>query len=769
MLMEFKSIFSKPKRGYKIATRLIWALGISIVIILPLYFYTVSIDAFGLYGGMPSIKALENPENDLSSELIASDGYSLGRYYRHNRSQVTYKELSPELVNTLLSSEDHRFNEHSGIDLRGLLRAVTGVITFKYAGGGSTITMQLAENLFKTMSENEGHLYKVPGLRQLIIKTKEWIIAAQLERNFTKKEIMAMYLNTVSFGSNAFGIKTAAETFFGKSTDSLNYQESAVLIGLLQGTTAFSPVQNYDRSLVKRNQVLDKIYRRGHLNQAQLDSIKALEIDLSSYDVANQNKGLATYFRSVILWDLLRWCKENDYDLYEDGLKIYTTIDSRMQRYAEEAVSEHMAELQEKFFEHWEGRDPWIDPETGKVIPNFVERRFRQTEHYKKLVEQYGKDSDSLKIMMNKPRKMTVFTWQGDKDTLFSPLDSVRYYKHFLHTGMMSMDPHTGQVKAWVGGINHRAFKYDHVRQGKRQPGSTFKPFVYGTAIEQGYAPCYEVPDVAVTFQVPGGTWTPPNSDGQYGSGDKMTIRQGMARSVNTITAYLMQEVKPENVVEFAKRVGIESPLDPVPALSLGVNDVSVYELVGAYSTFANSGIYTRPNYISRIEDKNGNIIENFVPETRQAISQETAYKMLHMLKGGVEEEGGTSRGLSMELKLDNEIGGKTGTTNNASDGWYMGVTKDLVTGIWVGGDERSIHFRSWILGQGAFTARPIWEKYMLKVYNDEELEYEKGPFRRPPGGVDVSLDCDRYGKPQESDSTAVEEEPAWNLDDIQQ
>ena len=767
--MEFKKILNQEKRGYKIATRLILAIGVSLLIVLPLYFYTVSIDAFGLYGGMPSIRALENPENDLSSELIASDGYSLGRYYRNNRSQVAYKDLSPELVNTLLSSEDHRFHQHSGIDLKGLLRAVTGVLTFKYAGGGSTITMQLAENLFKTMSENEGHLYKVPGVKQLIIKTKEWIIAAQLERNFTKKEIMAMYLNTVSFGSNAFGIKTAAETFFGKSTDSLNYQESAVLIGLLQGTTAFSPVQNYDRSLSKRNQVLDKIYRQGHLSEQELDSIKSLEIDLSSYDVANQNKGLATYFRSVILWDLLAWCKENGYDLYEDGLKIYTTIDSRMQKYAEEAVSDHMAELQEKFFEHWEGRDPWIDPETGRVISNFVEKRFRQTEHYRKLVKKYGKDSDSLKIVMNKPRKMTVFTWEGDKDTLFSPLDSVRYYKHFLHTGMMSMDPHTGQVKSWVGGINHRAFKYDHVRQGKRQPGSTFKPFVYGTAIEQGYAPCYEVPDVAVTFQVPGGTWTPPNSDGKYGSGEKMTIRQGMARSVNTITAYLMQEVKPENVVEFAQRVGIESQLDAVPALSLGVNDVSVYELVGAYSTFANSGIYTRPNYILKIEDKNGNIIENFVPETRQAISQETAYKMLHMLKGGVEESGGTSRGLSMELKLDNEIGGKTGTTNNASDGWYMGVTKDLVTGIWVGGDERSIHLRSWILGQGAFTARPIWEKYMLKVYNDETLGYEKGTFRRPPGGVDVSLDCTRYGKRQESDSTVVEEEPAWNLDDIQQ
>jgi len=768
---DFKKYLFKPHKAFRYTVKALWILGISALIGLPLYFYSVSVDAFGLFGGMPSIRALENPENDLSSELITADGVSLGRYWRFNRSQSTYEELSPELVNTLLASEDHRFNSHSGIDLKGLLRAVTGVLTFQYAGGGSTITMQLAENLFKTMSENEGALYKVPGLRQLIIKSKEWIIAAQLERNFTKKEIIAMYLNTVSFGSNAFGIKTAAETFFSKAPDSLNYQESAVLIGLLQGTTAFSPIQNYDRSFAKRNQVLNKISRRGFLSEDEVDSIQSLPIDLSSYDVANQNKGLATYFRTVIRRDLLDWCEENGYDLYEDGLKIYTTIDSRLQRYAEEAVQEHMAVLQEKFFKHWEGREPWVSPETNKVIPNFPEKRFKLTNHYRELIDKYGKDSDSVRIMMNKPRKMSVFTWNGEKDTLFSPLDSIRYYKHFLHTGMMSMDPHTGQIKTWVGGINHKYFKYDHVRQGKRQPGSTFKPFVYGTAIEQGYPPCYEVRDVMVTFQVPGDppTWSPPNADGKYGSGDKMTIRQGMARSVNTVTAYLMKEVKPENVVDFAKRVGIQSPLDAVPALCLGVNDVSVYELVGAYSTFANSGIYTKPNYLLRIEDKNGNVIQNFVPETRQAISQQTAYKMLYMLKGGVEEVGGTSRGLSMDLKIDNEIGGKTGTTNNASDGWYMGVTKDLVTGIWVGGDERSIHFRNWYLGQGGLTARPIWDKFMLKVYEDEELPYEKGPFQRPTGGIDVSLDCSKYGSTtSESDSVEVQTEEVWDPDDLE-
>jgi penicillin-binding protein 1A len=753
-----------PSSKLKFGVRTVWVLLFILLVALPVYIYTVSIDLGGLYGGMPSLKSLENPENDLSSELISSDNVSLGRYYRFNRSQASYEDLSPELVNTLIASEDHRFNEHSGIDLTGLMRAVAGVITFQYAGGGSTVTMQLAENLFKTLAEDEGHLYKVPGLKKIIIKTKEWIIAAQLERNFTKKEILAMYLNTVSFGSNAYGIKTASETFFAKTTDSLNYQESAVLIGLLQGTTAFSPITNYDRSVTKRNQVLGKIYRHGLITREELDSLRETPIDLSHYDVANHNTGLATYFRAMIKNELTRWGKDHGYDLYEDGLKIYTTIDSRMQQYAEDAMKNHMTELQKTFYEHWKGKNPWRDLE-GKEIPDFLISRFKRTQHYRNLVKKYGKDSDSLKIVMNTPKPMTVFSWAGEIDTTLSPLDSINYYKHFLQSGMMSMDPHTGHIKAWVGGINHKYFKYDHVRQGKRQPGSTFKPFVYGAAIENGYPPCYLVPDAMVTFQVVGDppTWSPPNADGKYGTGEKMTIRQGLARSVNTVTAYLMQVIHPENVVNFAHRVGIESHLDPVPSLCLGVNDVSVFELVGAYSTFANMGITTKPYYITRIEDKNGNVIENFVPKTKQAISPQTAYKMLYMLRGGVEERGGTSQGLSMELKLDNEIGGKTGTTNNASDGWYMGVTKDLVTGIWVGGDERSIHFREWYLGSGGKTARPIWDIFMRQVYNDPKLGYTKGKFQQPPGGLDVALDCSRYA----TDTTHVEEEP-WDPTNIQ-
>jgi penicillin-binding protein 1A len=700
----------------------------------------------GLYGAMPSLKSLENPENDLSSELLSEDGVSLGKYFRQNRINAEYDELSPKLINTLIASEDHRFYKHAGIDFYGLLRAVYGTLTFSFAGGGSTITMQLSENLFKNETETDGKLIGVRGIGKVIIKTKEWIIATQLERNFTKDEIFAMYLNTVPFGSNAFGIKAAAQTFFGKLPAELTYEESSVLIGLLQGVTRFSPVMNYDNSFKKRNQVLGKVYRHGHLSKSEYDSLIMSPIDMSNYKVSNQNKGLATYFRSVIRTDLMKWAKLNGYDLWEDGLKIYTTIDSRMQQYAEKAIANHMTALQKLFTEHWKGRNPWVD-EDGKEIKDFLKRRIQQTDHYRRLVKKHGEGSDSIDIVLNTPRKMSIFSWDGDIDTTMSPMDSLKYYKHFLHTGFMSMDPHTGSIKAWVGGINHKYFKYDHVRQGTRQPGSTFKPFIYGTAIENGYSPCYTLPDVAVSFKVVGDpdTWTPNNSDSRF-SGESMTIRKAMANSINSITANVMKSVGANNVVEFAKRMGInKSKLDPVPSLCLGTSDVSLFEMVGAYSTFANEGVHTKPYFITRIEDKNGNVIQNFVPKTKQAISEETAYIMLHMLKGGIEEQGGTSRGLSFEVKEDNEIGGKTGTTDNASDGWYMGVTKDLVSGVWVGGDERSIHFRNWYMGQGGRTARPIWDKYMQDIYADSLLGYEKGKFRRPPIGLGVEIDCSKY------------------------
>jgi penicillin-binding protein 1A len=722
-----------------------------------LYLLAVSNDLFGLFGGMPSLRAIENPENDLSSQLISADGVVLGAYWRGglNRSQVSFNELSPHLVNTLLLSEDHRFYNHSGLDFQAYLRVLYGMLTFNSGakGGGSTITQQLAKNLFSTRgSELEGPLTRLGGpIKILISKTKEWIISVQLERNFTKEEIIAMYLNTAGFGNNAFGIKVAADTYFDTTPDSLSIQESAVLIGLLQAVTRFNPVQNPENSFRKRNEVLYKLYDRHYIQtREEYDSLRALPIELT-YQVQNQNEGIATYFRSVIQSDLLRWAREHDIDLYESGLKIYTTIDSRLQRYAEESVEENMRNQQKAFNAHWAGKNPWID-ENWHEIKGFLQSRIKTSETYKNLVTRYGEGDDSVNIMLNLKKPMTIFTWNGERDTLFSSMDSLNYYKRFLNAGFMSMDARTGAIRAWVGGINHKYFKYDHVRQGTRQPGSSFKPFVYGTAMEAGFNPCLKLQDISPTFKLAsGGTWSPPNAEGDRGTGAFFNLRQAMARSMNSITAQVLQRVGPENVVGFAKRVGIRSPLDAVPSLCLGVSDVSLYELVGAYCTFVNNGIYTEPYYITRIEDKNGNVIENRVPKTRQAISEQTAYKMVYMLMGGVQEEGGTSRALPYDLKVDNEIGGKTGTTNNASDGWYMGITHDLVSGGWVGGDERSIHYREWSLGQGGKTARPIWALYMTKVYADETLEYKKGQFARPSGGMDISLDCSAYEVPSDS------------------
>ncbi|MEQ8304077.1 MAG: transglycosylase domain-containing protein [Cyclobacteriaceae bacterium] len=763
---KISKLLSIQQPWFNRASKWVWMLLLSILLGLPLYVFTVSINLFGLYGEMPSIKEVENPENDLSSEIISADGVSLGRYFRFNRSQVTFDELSDDLVNTLLLSEDHRFYNHSGLDFKAYLRVIWGLITLNPAGGGSTITQQLAKNLYtrnpdKSLDGSIAKLGRYP--RRIVQKTKEWIISVDLEKNFTKEEIISMYLNTAEFSSNSYGIKVAAETYFNKSTDSLNLQESAVLVGMLQNPTFYNPARRPENAIEKRNEVLGKIYRHKYkiTNREELDSITSLPLDLK-FNIQNQNEGLATYFRTVLSNYLMRFCKERNIDLWNSGLRIYTTIDSRIQKYAEESVSNHMSTLQEQFNEEWKrvGQNPWVD-DNGKEIRGFLNSRIQRTDSYKRLVEKYGEKSDSLKIMLNLKRPMTVFTWKGERDTLFSYMDSLNHYKRFLQTGMMAMDPTTGDIKAWVGGINHKYFKYDHVQQGTRQPGSTFKPFVYGLAMESGYSPCHPMKDISPSFKVSGGVWWPPNHDGKRGSGEEMTIRQAMARSINSITAQMMQALGEENVVEFAQRVGISSKLDPVPSLCLGTSDVSVYELVGAYSTYVNGGIFTEPFFISRIEDKHGNVIENFVPKTRQAINEQTAYKMIYMLMGGVEESGGTSAGLSKDLKVDNEIGGKTGTTNNASDGWYVGLTHDLVTGIWVGGDERSIHFPSWTFGQGGRSARPIWDQFMTQLYADEESGITKGKFRRPSTGLDITLDC---GKVSENPDSVVIEIQPWDI-----
>lgn len=750
---KFNRILLLQRASFRKAVKAIWIFCLGAIIGVPLYVYAVRIDLFGWFGAMPSLKAIENPENDLSSELISADGVSLTRYFRYNRSQVSYYQLSPHLIKTLLYSEDHRFYNHSGLDFKAFLRVVYGVMTFNSSakGGGSTITQQLAKNLFTQNTELDGRLAKLGKLPSRIIqKTKEWIIAIHLERNFTKEEIITMYLNTTNFSSNAYGIKVAAETYFNKQPDSLNLQESALLVGMLQNPALFNPKLRPKNALSKRNEVLFKLFRHGYVkSREEYESLRALPIELT-YSVQNHNEGLVPYFRSVIEKELIKWCENHGYDLLESGLKIHTTIDSRMQRYAVEAVEEAMKVQQNNFDTHWENGNPWID-EGGDELKGFLESRIKRTDAYRNLVKRYGQNVDSIKIMLTVKKPMTIFTWKGERDTLFSSMDSLNYYKRFLHTGFMSMDAQTGAIKAWVGDINHKYFKYDHVKQGTRQPGSTFKPFVYGTAMEAGFNPCLRLQDISPTFNLRrGGPWTPANAEGDRGTGTWLNLRQALALSKNSITAQILQRVGVENVVDFAKRAGIKSKLDAVPALCLGVSNVSLFELLGGYSTFVNLGIYTEPFYISRIDDKNGNVIENFVPKRRQAINDQTAFKIIYMLMGGVEEMGGTSQGLNEDLKKENEIGAKTGTSNDASDGWYVGVTRDLVSGGWVGGDERSIRYRDWSLGTGGRTVRPIWEKYMLKVYADRTLDYKKGPFRRP-AELDMAIDCKTLDIPQDT------------------
>lgn len=720
-----------------------------------LWFYMVSSNTMNMFGSMPEPEALQNPKSNISSELYTADGIIFGKYYRENRTNVTYKDLSPNLINALVATEDIRFEKHSGIDLLGSF-AIPWYMIKGEKRGSSTISQQLAKNLFRTRgAKYEGSLGKKNDKLKLIInKTKEWILAIQLERSYTKKEIITLYLNTVDFGSNAFGIVTASQTFFSTTQDSLTINQSAMLVGLLKAPSTYSPVYNPDNALIRRNTVLEQLYKYKYISNVQYASLAAEPIGLK-YEVENHNKGSATYFRSYITRYLLKWCSERGIDLYEDGIKIYTTIDSKIQAHAEAAVAEHMKYLQNKFFAYWKGKTPWRD-ESLVEIPRFIERAAKTTDRWKMFDEIYEGDTIKMWEGMNRKIPMRIFSWKGEIDTMLSPMDSIRYYKHFLHAGMLSMDPHSGQIKAWVGGIDHKHFKYDHVKQGTRQPGSTFKPFVYTAAIDLGYSPCYELPDLPVTFQTgdENETWTPQNSDGAY-SGQLFSIRKAMANSINSITANLIKKVGPETVVDYAKRMGITSELQAVPALCLGVFDVSLYDMVGAYSTFVNNGVWTEPIFITRIEDKNGNVLQDFIPKTKEVLSEETAYLMVHMLKGATEEKGGTALGLNKYGLLWNgaEIGGKTGTTQNYSDGWFVGITTQLTTGVWVGGDDRSIHFRSMDDGQGARMAMPIWAIYMNKLYSDPKTGIIKERFPMPKTPLSIEINCKRLKEQEQGNN----------------
>ena len=596
-------------------------------------------------------------------------------------------------------------------------------------------------------------------IKKVIDKTKEWITAVRLERAFTKDEIITMYLNTVDFGSLSFGLQTAAKTFFAKDQKELTISEAALLTGVLKAPTSYSPILNPKRALKRRNTVLSQMFHYEYLTRADYDSLKVQPIKLS-YKVENHADGSAAYFRTVSSNYLNWWCKQNGYDLWADGLRVYTTIDSRMQKHAEKAVEEHMSQYQEKFFKHWAGKNPWVqldEKDHFQEIPGFLEKSIKRTEQYKYLKKKFNGKEEKIELALHKKKKMSVFTWKGEKDTLFSHYDSLKYYKHFLHTGFVSMNPQSGEIKAWVGGINYKHFKYDHVRQGKRQPGSTFKPIVYATILGEAgteYSPCYKVVDAPVTFftgDPDKPTWTPQNAEGKY-TGDTLTLRQAMARSVNSITSYMMKIMgaqTPSMVMNYARRLGITSHLEAVPAMCLGTFDVSVYEMVGAYSTFVNKGTYTKPRFIDRIEDRYGNVIKQFHPETKTAISEELAYVMTYMLRGATEERGGTGQGLRRYglLGKDVHVGAKTGTTQNYSDGWFMGITPKLVSGVWVGAEDRSVHFKTIALGQGARMAMPIWAKYMQKIYADTTLNYKKEEFPKPRFNLKINLDCTKEGE----------------------
>ncbi|WP_420151355.1 penicillin-binding protein 1A [Spirosoma sp.] len=735
-------------------------------LLLGLYVFTLNNNFLYLTGEMPSVEELKNPKLNQSSEIYSQDGVMIGKFYAENRTPIKYENIPKQLINALVATEDARFYEHSGIDPRAIGRAAASL---GREGGGSTITQQLAKNLFKTRRKsNSGLLTRIPFIRKIIYKSKEWLMALKLEQNFSKEEIITYYFNTVDFGSNAFGLKTAARTFFNKVPDSLNVQEGAVLVGLQKATTSYNPLRHPKRSRERRNVVIGQMAKYNFLTKKQADSISALPL-VTDFTPENPYSGPASYLKNAVQDYVKKWGEENGYDLYTDGLRIITTIDSRMQRYAEDATGEKMKQLQRTFDNHWRGRKPWTD-EDGNELPGFIDSVARRTERYRTLSRRFlPLYPDSIMYYMkNKKYKMRVFSWdnkRGYDSTEMTPYDSIAYYKRFLQSGMVAMDPHTGYIRAWVGGLNYDYFKYDHVKQGKRQPGSTFKPFVYTTAIDDtliNLSPCDRIQDrpFRKEYRENGEdkVWEPRNSTGYY-TYSHMTLRRAMARSVNSITAKLTDDVTPERVAEYAHRMGIKSRLDAVPSIGLGSSDVSLYELVSAYCTFVNDGETTEPIIVQRIEDRDGNVIETFTSQHKRAISSETAFLMRYMLQGGLQESGGTSQNLwSYNLfKNRNELGAKTGTTSNNSDGWFVCISNNLVVGAWVGGDDRSIHFRSTDLGEGAKTALPLVGSFLEKVYADQKFKSLQGPLPKIDSVSKEYQNCgysDDEEETSESDST---------------
>lgn len=719
------------------------------------FIFVVLIFAFanwGIFGAMPSFDELENPESSVATEIISVDGKTLGKFYLENRVPVKYDELPEHLVDALISTEDERFRSHSGIDARGTMRAIFSAGS---SGGASTISQQLAKNLFHGSSGSSNKLFRV------IQKVKEWIIAVKLERQYTKNEIIAYYLNTVDFVSNAYGIRSAANIYFNKEPKKLTVEEAAVLVGMLQAPSRYNPRFNPERAENRRNIVLGQMAKNGKLTEAEKEKYQAKPLKIN-YTPETHTKGYATYFREYLRDYMRKWVKENPkkdgstYDIYRDGLRIYTTIDSRMQEYAEEAVEMHLSNLQKEFFKQQKGNKnaPFIQinaDETTKII----NRAMRNSERWRQMSAQGKEETDIIKSFDVKT-KMAIFTWKGEKDTLMTPRDSIVYYKHFLQSGMMSMEPITGNVKAWVGGIDYKHFQYDHVAQGARQVGSTFKPFVYATAIDQlGMSPCDYIYDGP--FTMPKGRygiqqpWSPKNSGGKYyGS---VTMKYALAQSLNTVTARLMDRVGPKAVIDLCRDLGVKSDIPASPAIALGAVEITVSDMVAAYSTFANQGVYVKPRFVNKITDKNGVVLFESRAETRDVMNKDIAYGIVKLLEGVTEGGSGgrlrytgsggagyhTMTGYPYAFK--NPIAGKTGTTQNNSDGWFIGMVPNLVTGIWVGNEDRAAHFKSTVYGQGATMALPIWGIFMRKCYADKTLYVSDEEFERP-SNLSVLVDC---------------------------
>ena len=747
---------TKKKRDVKVYMIVLWALFVMFGFSVFLLFHGIVHEWFG---PMPTFEELENPETNLATEIISADGKILGTYYIENRSNISYDDISPDLINALIAIEDVRFYEHSGIDKRALFRVAVGVFTGDSdKGGGSTLTQQLAKNLFPR-GEN------LSKIKLVIRKFQEWVTATKLEYNYSKDEIIAMYLNTVFYGHNAYGIKKATETFFGKEPNELNLEEAALLAGVVNAPTKFSPKRHPENALNRRNLVLKRMETNGFITPEVCDSISQLPIDLSHFGVLDHRAGQATYFREFLRGMMHDWAKNHykpdgtPYNIYKDGLRIYTTIDSRMQRYAEEAVREHLSlDLQPAFYKHWKGdkKAPFVLP-TEEDVEKIMTLSMKRSERYR-VLKKAGWSMDSIVANFNTPIPMTVFSWDGPIDTVFTPMDSIRYYKYFLQSSLMSVETGTGYVRAYVGGNDYRFFQYDHVTQAKRQVGSTFKPFLYSLAMQEGeYTPCTMVPNISYSIQLPDGKFWEPKDSGKAKFGEEVTLRWALAHSNNRISAYLMKRFGPEATIQMARRMGVKSDIPAVPSICLGVCDISLYEMVGAMSTFANKGVYVKPIFITKIEDKNGNVIETFKAEQREAMDDVTAYKMIELMKGVVYE--GTGVRLRFKYGLRNPIAGKTGTTQNQSDGWFMGITPDLTTGVWTGAEDRSVHFKTIALGQGSNMALPIWALYMQKVYADPTLHVSQGDFTKPLSNVDLDFDCDKYEEEQSAAATPEETE----------